>query len=320
MTRHHAVLILSLCLGALLPLNAQAQSPSVMTSLHPIALLTAEIAGDDIAVESLVPPSGSPHTYSLRPSKRRKLQQAELFIWVGPGMEVFLARVMRQPDLAEKSVELSRVLEGPMAAHDDHHGHDGHDGHDDHDRGHSSVEQSHSTHAGAGTDPHMWLDPALALAMAQRIAEALKTLEGVDKTGVDARLADFEQRLERHLQQLDKQLEPARDMAIFTYHDAFRRFAEHFDLRLAGYLTITPDQNPGARALSQLRQRLQQEESPCVMTEPQFSRDWWQGISNGLPLGLSVWDPMGSDIPVAHGGYLAFLQQLAERVLECRSV
>lgn len=318
MTRTPAVLLLPLCLILLLPLNAQAQSPRVMTSLHPIALLTAEIAGDEMSPEALVPAGGSPHTYSLRPSERRKLQQAELFIWVGPGMELFLQRVMQQPELAGKSVQLSRILAGPMASHEDHREAETHDDHD-HGHHHESDAPVIPPPSVTGDDPHLWLDPGLAIPLAKHIAKALKTLDGVDAERIETNLKNFEHRLEETLNRLHTQLAPAREMAIFTYHDAFRRYAEYFDLNIAGYLTLNPEQSPGARGLSQLRERLQQEDIPCVMTEPQFSKDWWHGISNGMSLGLSVWDPMGSDIAVAQGGYLAFLEQLAERVLACRA-
>ncbi|TVP54209.1 MAG: ABC transporter substrate-binding protein [Halomonadaceae bacterium] len=325
MTRTLAAGLLILVVTLISPM-AVAEKPKVMASLHPLALLTAEIAGNEVTINTLVPAGGSPHTYSMRPSERRQLQQADLFVWIGPDMEVFLERVMEQPDLSEKSLQLQGAGSGSGSSghahsHSHKHRHNNDHGHH-HDHSHSEKTEQQppvlSPQGPASDDPHLWLDPALALPMAERIAEALSAIEGINGEAIAANLAAFEDALEQTLDAIREQLAPHREMAIFTYHDAFRRYGDYFALNIAGHLTINPERSPGARRVAQLRDRLQQEEAPCIMVEPQFNRDWWQGISGGMTLGISVWDPLGSEIAVEQGGYLAFLQNLADQVSACR--
>ena len=62
----------------------------MVTSIKPLALIAQEIAGDKVSVENLLPVKASPHDYPLRVSDIRRLQDADLVLWVGPSLETFL--------------------------------------------------------------------------------------------------------------------------------------------------------------------------------------------------------------------------------------
>jgi zinc transport system substrate-binding protein len=218
-------------------------------------------------------------------------------------MESFLTRLLSGPDFRDRTVAL-----GPEDESD--HGHDHHDHGQDHD------ESGHHDH-GDGEDPHIWLDPALALAMAETIAGHLKELEGVDANTIDRNLAGFTRDLEAREASIRKQLAPARELDLFTYHDAFGRFAEHYGLAIAGVLTLSPERTPGARHLAEVQDRLNRAEQACLMIEPQFDRQWWRSLMGDVELPISVWDPLASDIPATPRGYLDFQQSMADAVLDC---
>ncbi|MFP1495651.1 metal ABC transporter solute-binding protein, Zn/Mn family [Escherichia coli] len=46
--------------------------------------------------EVLLPDGASEHDYSLRPSDVKRLQNADLVVWVGPEMEAFYAKTGKQ--------------------------------------------------------------------------------------------------------------------------------------------------------------------------------------------------------------------------------
>ncbi|MFW5824737.1 MAG: metal ABC transporter solute-binding protein, Zn/Mn family, partial [Marinobacter sp.] len=168
-----------------------------------------------------------------------------------------------------------------------------------------------------GEDPHVWLDPALALAMAETMAEHLKQLDGVDTDAIDSNLAAFSDDLKALEADIREQLAPARDLDLFTYHDAFSRFAGHYDLSIAGVLTLNPERTPGARHLAQVQERLNNAPNPCLLTEPQFDRQWWRSLMEGVDMPLSTWDPLAADIEPSAQGYLEFQRSLARAVLGC---
>ena len=66
----------------------------IVTTLKPLTLIAQGIATPDMTVSTLVPPGSSPHNYSMKPSQRRALHDADVIFWVGPDMETFLARLL----------------------------------------------------------------------------------------------------------------------------------------------------------------------------------------------------------------------------------
>lgn len=311
----------ALTLGAVTA-HATDEKPKIVASLSPIELLVRAVAGDQVTVSTLVPAGASPHTYQLRPSERRQLAAADRIFWVGPGMESFLERLLTGPDFRDQSVALAQGADSPgddaRGHHDqvrqgDHteaeHGQE-HDSADAHDHGHGHDH-------GDGEDPHIWLDPTLALDMAGKVAHSIEDLEGIDAEQVDRNLANFKVALKEREAAIRVQLQPAKDLDLFTYHDAFRRFAEHYGLTIAGVLTLSPERSPGARHLAEVQQRLQQADQPCLLTEPQFNRQWWESLMTDVEIPISTWDPLAGDIEPTATGYLEFQQSLADAVLRC---
>ncbi|WP_018872678.1 zinc ABC transporter substrate-binding protein ZnuA [Thioalkalivibrio sp. ALJ16] len=172
-------LLLSLALLLGLAAPAQADTPRIVTSILPVHSLVAALAGDTHEVELLVPASASPHGYAMRPSEARRLQQADLVIWVGPELEGFLERPLR--GISDRATVISLMhdldldlLEGRSGgvweghhhhgdtesdahAHEEDHDHHGHDhGHGNgHGHDHDGQHAHGSEHAeSAAADDH----------------------------------------------------------------------------------------------------------------------------------------------------------------------
>ena len=151
---------------------------NVVATIKPIHSLVASITEGVSKPTLLIGGAQSPHTFSLKPSDAKALQQADAVVWVGEGLENFLVnsistlapdarqiKLLRTPGL---NILPFRELEqlGTLAAtenhgHDAHdhdkHGHDAHDhdkhGHDAHDHdkhghdAHDHEETGHDDHA-----------------------------------------------------------------------------------------------------------------------------------------------------------------------------
>jgi zinc transport system substrate-binding protein len=288
----------------LLPATVMA-APKVVVSLKPLELLVRAVATDDTTVTTLVGPGANPHNYSMKPSQRRALGDADAVFWVGPAMETFLTRLLNGEEFRSRSHALMPGEDNEEHSEEGHyheHNHHDHNGDD----------------AGAdGGDPHIWLDPATSLDMAREIHTVLTALPGADTATLDARLATFEQSLADTEKAINQQLEPARALSLFTYHNAFTHFAAHYDLPLAGVLTLNPALSPGARHIAEVQDKLRKATRPCLMTERPFNRDSWEPIIGDIAVTFSDWDPLASDITADSDGYLAFQRSIAEAVLDC---
>ena len=146
----------------------------VIASIKPVHSLVAAVMEGVGKPELLVEGAGSPHTYSLKPSQAKKLQEANLVFWMSHDLEAFLERSIEGIATNAKSVSLMEshglttlnFREGGAFdahahdAHKDHddHGHDDHDNHnkDDHDNhGHDDHDDhKKDDHDGHGHDDH----------------------------------------------------------------------------------------------------------------------------------------------------------------------
>ena len=96
-------LVSSLALAGSLTASAHAD---VVASVKPLGFIAAAIADGVTPVKVLLPDGASEHDYALRPSDIKRLQGADLVVWVGPEMEAFMPKAVAQLP-AQKSVELS---------------------------------------------------------------------------------------------------------------------------------------------------------------------------------------------------------------------
>lgn len=152
----------------LLPVNAALAAPKVLVDLPLVQGLVRSVMGEDSDVEVLLPMDADPHHYAMKPSDVRKLRQAEIVIWIGPGLTPWLEPLLENWVDEAGLLELEeapgvKLLERRLPSdllehdHDDHgdeeHAESEHDDHDDHsDEGHTDGE--HDDHDDHGEDDH----------------------------------------------------------------------------------------------------------------------------------------------------------------------
>jgi len=291
-----------LTLAAALPAVAET---NIVTSIKPLELLVRAVATDDVTITSLVAPGGSPHNYTLRPSQRRALEQADAIFWVGPDMESFLTRLLANNEFSGRTHQLMGQTDthNEEARHGDEH---------------AQTDDEHNHDHGTGDDPHIWVDPQHALEMTRAIAQTLSKLDSTNTQAIQQNLQAFEQRLNAREASIREQLEPLQNRKLFSYHSAFTRFAEHYGLQVQGVLTLNPALSPGAKHIAEVQNQLKQAGSACLLTEPQFNTQWWKSITEGLDITFSTWDPLATDMAATPEGYEQFQQSIADAVLNCR--
>jgi len=125
-----------------------AESPRVVTDIGPVQSLVANVLGEAAPPPPvLVAPGASPHGAALKPSQARALQEADLVIWIGPGLTPWLTKPVSA--LTGEAREL-RLMEVDGTRHyalrgDDGHGH-GEDHGDEHGAEHHDNEHHDNEH------------------------------------------------------------------------------------------------------------------------------------------------------------------------------
>lgn len=308
--------------------TAQAQAPQVIVSIKPIHSLVAAIMKGVGEPGLIVEGAASPHTYNMKPSNAQKLQDADVVFWVGHGLEAFLdkpldalggdATVVALED-APGLAKLKFREGGAFEAHD-HGEHETEEDHAAHAHEDSHVETGeHHHHEEGEFDMHLWLDPVNAKAMADEIE---KTLVKVDPANADAYAANAKA-LDEKLDALDKELAdivaPVKDKPFIVFHDAYQYFEHRYHVRVAGSITVSPENMPGAERISEIHKKVADLGATCVFAEPQFEPKLIKVVTEGTPAKSGTLDPEAATLTEGPDLYFELMRGIATSLKTCLS-
>jgi zinc transport system substrate-binding protein len=283
----------------------------VISSVKPIGFITEAIASGVTDTGILLPDGASPHTYYLKPSDLAKLKSADLVIWVGEDMEVFMPTVLKSID-RKKQIELMSVPEIKSLLRTSHDENEHEDTHS-----HDLINQDHHHHNHGEYDEHIWLSPKIAKIIAQSIHDKLVTLYPDKSTLIDENLNEFIMNLTETEQNIAKKLITVQNRGYFVFHDAYGYFETQFGLKNLGSFTINPAVQPGVQKVYAIQQELKEHQAVCVFREPQFSPAVIEKLVNGTNVRIGELNPLGTGIALSKDAYSQFLSKLTQQLLDC---
>lgn len=209
----------------------------VMASFYPMYDFAAKIGGDKAEVITLVPSGTEPHDWEPAAADIRNLEEADLFIYSGAGMEHWVDDMLASLDNKDLiSVEASKGV----ALRD----------------GHS---HSHEEEEGAGEpeeegqyDPHVWLSPLYAEKEMENIKNAYIKADPDNRDYYEAnyelyasRFADLNQKFKDTLSSL-----PNKDIVVS--HEAFGYLCDAYGLNQVGIEGLSPDSEPSPARMAEI--------------------------------------------------------------------
>ncbi len=268
---------------------AHAEQPTeqrlrVVASIAPIYCFSANVAGELADVELLLPATSGPHQFALSPSDMKALSTADVVIMNGLELEPWLEQAIeslgnQQPIIikAGEGIELPEVVS---------HGADCDHGHD-HDH-------SHEHHHHGAVNPHIWLDPMIAIKQVENIADGLAQADAANADDYRKNAAAYKATLEELDRVVRQQLAGLKDRRIITFHDAFPYFAKRYQIEVAGVFQLAPGRDPGPKRLGELREQISTQGVKAIFAEPQYSPKLLESMAADLKVPVGVLDPMGT--------------------------
>ncbi len=336
MKNHSFKLIALLALG-LDATNLHAQPIRVCTSTPDVESLAKQLGGEHVRVFCFAKGPEDPHVIELLPSFVKELQQAELFIQVGLGIENAWLK-----DLATRAANDKVVKPGSP-------------GNLNLGTGARRLAEDDGADAVPGSfheegNPHYLLDPVEGLKAAQVICDKFIELQPAKKAEFDAlhqqfvkdwataylgdaitaradlsKLEEFDTTaaLEAYLAELTESagptdgiagsLAPFKGTVIVGDHDLWPYFARRYNMEVLGYLEPSPGVPPTTKHLGELIGRMKAANVPVILTAPYFDQRHGRFVSERT--GAKV-------VPMAHqtGGrpeaddYLSMVQYNADQL------
>lgn len=277
-------------------------APQVVVTIKPLQSLVASVMDGVAEPYLLIDGNMSPHTYHLKPSDAKKINEADLVFWMGSDMEKFMDKPLatlsvptKQVALLEdKKLKLLPMRKGGVWDIDD-------DGDQD-----------------AKHDPHIWLDPQNAIQIVKIITDKLSD---VDPANAKTYVAN-ETKTINNLKALDdeaaKKLKPLQGKPFIVFHDAYQYMEKRYDLTAAGSVIIEPDAGLSAKRITEIREKIKQSGATCIFKEPQFDDRILKPITERLTVKIGTLDPEGAaDVKKGVDAYATIIRNITTSLNQC---
>lgn len=300
-----------------------ADAPAVVASFKPVHSLVAGVMQGVGTPDLLIGTNASPHTYTMKPSNAAQLEKAKVVFWIGPGFEHFLEKPLEALASGAKSIELSEapgveLLDTRAGGTFEKHVHAGEEAEEDHDHDakHDHGDSHDHDHEDAH-DMHLWLDPDNARAMTREIVKVLSEADPANAAAYAKNGAALDERLTALDAELKAALAPVKDRPFIVFHDAFQYLEHHYDLTVAGSITVNPEVLPGAARIKEIRGKIGELGATCVFSEPSFEPKIVSTLVDGTKAKAGELNPEGGALKAGPDLYFDLMRGNAASLKTC---
>jgi zinc/manganese transport system substrate-binding protein len=231
---------------------------NVVATLPDFGSMAREIGGDKVNVTVLAKATEDPHFVDARPSFVVALRNADVLIDGGAELELGwlppLLQNARNPKIdvgkpgriqASEGVRLMNVPANVTRAAGDVH---------------------------ALGNPHFTVDPIIAKAIAQHIAQSFSALDPANAAFYQANYQKFETAINAKLQEWGAALLPFHGQHVVAYHDSWPYFAHRFGLNIDIFLEPKPGIPPSPSHLTEVIAQMKAQHIKAIIVEPFHDR------------------------------------------------
>ena len=121
-------------------------------------------------------------------------------------------------------------------------------------------------------NPHFMVDPIIAKAVAQHIAQAFSAVDPANAATYDANYKKFEATINAKLQEWGAALLPFKGQSVAAYHDSWPYFAHRFGFNIDIFLEPKPGIPPSPSHLAEVIAKMKAENIKAIIVEPYHNR------------------------------------------------
>lgn len=245
--------------------QTQSSKITIASTIFPLYDMVKNIGGDKVQSTLILPPGASPHTFDLRPSDVKKINDAQVVFAIGHGLDNWIY----QNVLDQGAKKVTTV--------DNHIGVIKRNGED---------------------DPHYWLNVENAKIIAQNIAQTLINNDPKNLSFYLKSLADYLVKLDQLELKMAQTLMDCpnnclvRNRNLVTFHDAWYYFASEFRFNILASFEPFPGKEPSALYLNEFENEIRKANVNVIYSEPQIPTDLLTPVANDLGLKISILDPI----------------------------
>lgn len=253
----------------------------VHAAFYPLEFLAKTIGGDQIQVVSLTVPGAEPHDMELTPVQVAELEKTSLALFIDGFMPAVDEAI--EASVPDRALDLGTTV--TLLESDDH----------DHAHETPAPEASDSTkddHGHGAYDPHIWLDPANMVLMANAVSERLIAIDPDRSDFYTANTAALVAELEALDQEFTTGLANCEQKEIVTSHESFGYLANAYGFEQHGIAGLSPESEPSPARLAEISEMVKAEGITTIYYETLVSPAIAETVANETGATTAVLDPI----------------------------
>ena len=252
----------------------------VITSIFPLYDFSSRIGGDQVAVFNMLPPGADAHDYEPTAKQTMAIADADIFAYNGAGFELWIDKILGALD-GDHQLHILNATEGlPLLEANE----------EEHDHEHSAIAElwygfiglfgfEHEHHDHGPNDPHVWLNPQLALQQAEKVLEVLIQVRPEQAEYFTNNFSELRDELILLDQQFEEQLQDMSERTFVVSHSGYAYLAERYQLEQVAIAGIHPGSEPSNKEIRAIIDFLKQSDNRNVFFETTVSNKTAQVIA-----------------------------------------
>lgn len=225
----------------------EAETFRIVTSFYPLYIIMMNLTEDvpGIALINMASPqTGCLHDYQLRPKDLICLEDADLFVINGGGMEGFLADAMETYEDLEVACAMDAFSEEQLLP----------GGEED-----------------EGENPHTWMNPRLYKEEVIYLAGILAKKDAAHKEQYETNAVAYEGRIDTLICGMEKERKGGQEQGCILLHESFAYLMDRLDIPVEQILDVEKDSGFSARELRELIDEVKEISNGIIVSDRQYS-------------------------------------------------
>lgn len=230
-----------------------AKKLNVITSVSPITNIVKNVGGEKIELSGLVPEGVNSHTFELVPSDVVKVNDADLVIIDGLGLETNVEDVVDEAYNTKPNLQILKLGDNTITP-------------DQYIFDFSFPKET------GDPNPHLWLNVAYAMKFANLTRDKLMDIDpanadyyGENTDRYITKLNDLDQGIMHAVQSV-----PEQNRKLLTYHDSWAYFAPRYGMVVIGAIQPSDFGQPTPREVAKLIDQIKAENVPAIFGSEVF--------------------------------------------------
>jgi len=268
----------------------------VIASFYPLYEFSKNVGGDRAQVSVFTPIGVEPHDWEPSTGDLIALQDADVFVYNGGGMEPFLGKLLDSGEYSDVLFVDSTQNLG-LITHEDGHDHP--------------------------SDPHVWLDPISAKNQVMMIKDALIKVDAQNAQYYEDNANAYSAKLDGLDSKIKSELASCAKDIIVPFHNAFSYFGARYGIHVHALSGIAPESEVTASDLKETIDFIRENQIKIVFAEELVDPKLAQILADEAGAQILLLSPLEGITPEEQENGISYLDKMEENLkniktaLEC---